>query len=479
MEIFKSFLTGSTTLQSGKYTNTSLNPITEFTWGGVSSSGNSHYNRFIFKIDYSKIFAKYRSKDIISGNVTSHKLKLINTGGFDNSLLLPGNKFVNRDRGSSYDLVLFRIPTGSTYVWDQGRGYDFDYGSKNVDFGLTGVKTLAPANWFERKTNLTWPIAGIYSANTPLEKLAEQHFELGNEDIEFDVTNEFQKMITGNTSPNGWGIALSGVTEISTGVTEYATGYFTEKTNSIFLPSIITSYSGTVLDDRKNFYIDKNNKLYLYTQKGRDLVNLDSVPTQVSIYDYDGNIFSAITGTNVNQLSKGIYWVDVLVPNSANTLNNYTLTQWNDTWSGITIDKITLPAIEMDFVLKASKNYYNFGNQSSEPEKFGFSYYGIKNGEKIKKGDVRKLFIIAKKEFNPEDDVVIDGLQYKLFIKQGRNEISIIEWTDVHRTFNNNYLTLDTSFLLEHEYFLQLKLKSNNTEIVLKDPLNFEIVENL
>mgnify|MGYP001560495610 CR=1 FL=1 len=30
-----------------------------------------------------------------------------------------------------------------------------------------------------------------------------------------------------------------------------------------------------------------------------------------------------------------------------------------------------------------------------------------------------------------------------------------------------------------NEYFLQLKLKSNNTEITLNDPLNFEIVENL
>lgn len=475
MEIFKSFLTGSTTLQSGKYTNTSLNPITEFTWGGVSNSGNSHYNRFIFKIDYSKILAKYKSKDIMSGSVTSHKLKLINTGSFDNSLLLPGNKFVNRDRGSSYDLILFRIPTGSTNSWDQGRGYDFDYGSKNVDFGLTGIKTLTPSNWFERKTNLKWPIAGIYSANTALEKLADQHFELGNEDIEFDVTEEFQKMITGNTSPNGWGISLSGVTEISTGITEYATGYFTEKTNSIFLPSIITSYSGTVLDDRKNFYIDKTNKLFLYTQKGRDPVNLDSIPTQVSIYDDSDNIFSAIT--NVNQLTKGIYYVSVLVPNSANTISD--LIMYRDVWSGITIDNITLPAIEMNFVLKKNTNYYNFGSNSEEPAKYGFSFYGIKRGEKIKKGDIRKLFVVAKVEFNPEDDVIIDGLQYRLYINQGRNQIDIIEWTDVNRTFNNNYLTLDTSWLLEHEYFLQLKLKSNNTEITLPDPLNFQILEIL
>ncbi|MEK6881392.1 MAG: hypothetical protein AABY22_17345 [Nanoarchaeota archaeon] len=477
MGIFKSFLSASTTLQSGKYTNTAQNPVTEFTFGGVSNSANTHYNRFIFKIDHSKILAKYKSKDIMSGSVTSHKLKLVNTGSFDNRALLSDSKFVNRERGFSYDLVLFKIPTGTTYSWDQGRGYDFDYSSKNTDFGLTGKKTESPANWFERKINQSWPIAGIYSANTPLDKLGEQHFELGNENIEFDVTEEFQKQITGETSPNGWGIALSGVQETATGSTEYATGYFTDKTNTIWVPVIESSFSGFVKDDRKNFYIDKTNRLFLYTNKGKDPVNLDSIPSQVSIYDETDNIFSAITGTKVNQLSKGIYYVDVLVPNSGNTILD--LIMYKDIWSGITIDKISLPAIEMDFVLKKSNLYYNFGNNSEEPTKYGFSFYGIKRGERIKKGDIRKLFVIAKKEFNPEDDIIIDGLQYRLYINQGRNQIDIIPWTDVNRTFNNNYLTLDTSWLLQHTYFLQLKLKSNNTEIVLDEPLNFIIVENL
>ena len=92
---------------------------------------------------------------------------------------------------------------------------------------------------------------------------------------------------------------------------------------------------------------------------------------------------------------------------------------------------------------------------------------------------LENLLYVAKVEFNPEDDIIIDGLQYRLYINQGREQITIIDWTDVNRTFNNNYITLDTSWLLEHVYYIQLKLKSNDTEMVLDEPLNFTIVENL
>ncbi len=478
MEIFKSFFSGDTVIQSGsKLNNAGLDEISEFWYNGVSATGSATYNRYIFGFDHTKIRNKYSDKTIMSGNVISHKLFMYNTGSWDKRLL-GQTDITGRQRASSFDMILSLIPSGQT-PFEEGVGKSLNYGSRNTDFGLTNKLLDGPSSWNKRTAISNWTYPGVYSGNTPTNPIiASQHFSTGAENLEMNITETIENIISGKTPNSNFILALSGATyELMTGTTRQYFGFHSKDSQTIYVPSIITTYSGTVLDSRKNFYIDKVNKLYLYTQKGRDLVNLDSVPTQVSIYDYDGNIFSAITGTNVNQLSKGIYWVNVLVPNSASTMPD--LVQFSDVWSGITIDKITLPAIEMDFVLKKSSDYYNFGNQSSEPERFGFSFWGIKNGEKIKQGDIRKLFVIAKKEFNNEDDVVIDGLQYRLYIKQGREQIDVISWTDIHRTFNNNYLTIDTSWLLEHEYFLQLKLKSNNTEHTLSDPLEFQVLENL
>ena len=475
--IHRTYFSANTTLQKGAtLNNTGLNEVTEFWYGGVSSSANTTYNRFIFRFDTTKLRKKYSTKEIMSGNVMSHKLVMTNTGGFDKRLL--GQKdIIGRQRASSFDMILSLIPSGDT-SWVEGVGNSFNYGSRNIDFGLTGKLLDSPANWKKRNSLSSWSQEGVYSGNAPTTVLKSQNFEVGNEDVSMDITETLENIISGKTSNSGFVLALSGTYETLTSTTRNYFGFFTRHSNTIYLPHILTTVTGdTIVDDRKNFYIDKTNRLFLYTNKGKDPVNLDKIPTQVSINDDSDTIFSAITGTNVNQLTKGIYYVDVLVPNSGNTISD--LIMYKDTWSGITIDKISLPAIEMDFVLKKSNLYYNFGNNSEEPAKYGFSFYGIKRGEKIKQGDIRKLFIVAKVEFNPEDDIIIDGLQYRLYINQGREQITIIDWTDVNRTFNNNYITLDTSWLLEHVYYIQLKLKSNDTEMVLDEPLNFTIVENL
>ena len=298
----------------------------------------------------------------MSGNVISHKIKMTNSSSFDERLL--GNELVKgRTRANDIPLILWQVPTGET--WNSGIGWEYDFANKNADFGLTQKITEDSPNWFDRNKTTKWLQSGIYSGNTPTDLIGSQHFSLGNENLEIDCTEIVEKWISGGTANNGLGLSLSGNFETLTSTTINTIGFFSRHTNTIYEPYLETIWSGdTINDNRNRFFIDKTNRLFLYTNKGKDPTNLDSIPSQVTIRDYDDNIFSAITGTNVNQLTKGVYYVDVLVPNSANTMNNYTLTQWLDVWSGITIDKISLPAIEMNFILKDNKEYYNFGNNS-------------------------------------------------------------------------------------------------------------------
>ena len=78
-------------------------------------------------------------------------------------------------------------------------------------------------------------------------------------------------------------------------------GFFTQHTNSFFEPYVETRYDEYIKDDRTNFYLDKDNKLYFYASVSGSNVNLDELPT------------CTIEGCQkaVKQASKGIYYIDI------------------------------------------------------------------------------------------------------------------------------------------------------------------------
>ena len=77
------------------------------------------------------------------------------------------------------------------------------------------------------------------------------------------------------------------------------TGFFTRHTQTFYEPYLETSYNCTIEDDRADFYLDKNNKLYLYVNTGGNPTNLDSLPSQVQIKDQDDNIYTTIPQSGI------------------------------------------------------------------------------------------------------------------------------------------------------------------------------------
>ena len=72
--------------------------------------------------------------------------------------------------------------------------------------------------------------------------------------------------------------------------------------------------------------------------------------------------------------------------------------------------------------------------------------------------------------------MVLDGLQYRLYVKEGTAEVDVIDWTDVARANNDNYFLLDTASLVPMEYFLDVKVTSNLDVRTLKDIISFDVV---
>jgi len=214
MSILRSYIDKNNTITSNSYVNTARNPVVELNFGASDYIvPNYGYTRYIFDLDL-VLLREDIATGVISTGCTSamtHTLKMTNTSSFDNELL---NSFMSneRRRATSFDLILFRIPktsgdTGNPQFWDEGVGYDYnDFNiAKNSAIGgsapLTYVDSRAfstrPSNWYQTTTLDTWSQPGINDNKNEglvnfsgLTIVARQHFQLGNEDLDMDMSSE-------------------------------------------------------------------------------------------------------------------------------------------------------------------------------------------------------------------------------------------------------------------------------------------------
>jgi len=460
--VIRTYFDRNNTIIYNDVINTGRNPVTELFYGGAEDT--IKYSRFLFHFDESRIRELYSGGTFTDLSKLTHTLKMTNTGSFDGELL--GTTTCDgKDRACSFDLILFNI----NQQWDEGVGYDF---GECRFIGEGGATSVCPSNWLEAQTNTAWSGGnGVYSGSTSAFTITTQHFEFGNENIEMDITDVVNGIITGDTN-YGFGLAYTRTLEqIDQDNLQYV-GFFTRHTNTFYEPYLESTYDCPIRDDRSNFYLDKANRLYLYTNVGGNPVNLDFKPS-VKILDNNGTLFSSMTSNDVTHVTKGVYCVDVTVP----TTSAYTdCMMFTDVWSGVTIDGISRGEVELEFVLVDCDKYYNIGDNADLPKQYGFSVTGIRRDEKIWRGDVRKVSVSARIPFTVNQVDIIDNLEYRLYVKEGRNELTVIDFQDVHRTNNRNYFLLDTESLIPNTYYLDIKVESNQEVSTIKDILSFDIV---
>lgn len=463
MSVFRSYFTKDNTLIYNKYVNTGLNPVAQIFYGTLETT----MSRYIFSFDTTELANRIGDFRIPNNGTIQHTLKLTNTLLYDKQLL--GNNCASfNQQASSFDLVLFRVPQ----YWDEGTGYDFEYNNTVIDINAKIYETAS--NWFQCTGSTLWNEPGIYSgvSSSNYQPLTTIHFDLGDEDISVDLTSLINSFVqTGQTGFYGLGLAFTNNFETLITQKLNSVGFFGKDTNTYFEPFIETTWTENIKDDRNEFYYNKDNKLYLYTNIKKDPVNLDSIPSAVTISDYNGDIVQTIT-TGITQESLGVYSVTINIDSS--TYNNLVLVNFSDTWQGLKLSGKTLNDVSMEFTIR-EENYFNIGNEVYEPEDYGFSFSGIKFGQKIPRGEIRKIIIGVRKMYE-YDNVVIDGLSYRLYVKQGINQIDIIPYGEVARTANQNYFYLDTSWMIAQDYFLELKLDANGTSIT-KDAIEFSVLD--
>lgn len=463
--VYRTYIDKNNTIIFGTLINTGRNPIAELYYGGKETQPD--YTRHLLYFDVSDLQNKYNHGELGDLSNVTHTLRMTNSSFFDRDLqaqkLLDG-----KQRTSSFDLILFRI----NQFWDEGCGYDYQQ-IRYLDYGGDITFVESASNWLNATTTSPWVEPGVYSGSPSAVTVTTQHFDKGNENIEMDITNEINDLITGGTNNFGYGLAFERDLEIKETVPAQYVGFFTRHTQTYYEPFVETVYNNPIKDDRKNFYRDKLNRLYFYTNLGGEPTNLDSKPT-VTIKDGNGSLIAAYGSNDVKQADKGIYYIELLVPMSNTECGLFT-----DTWADIMINGINRPDVTLEFEVKDDTEYYRFGDNESLPVEYVVNLSGIMRDEKIKRGDKRKVFVNARIPYTVNETSVIDGLQYRLWVKEGPTEVNVIDWTDVNRAYLKNYFILDTSWMIPNEYFIDIKLTSNQLVKTYTNTLKFNIVSQV
>lgn len=457
----KTYFDKNNTIVSNQNVNTGLNPITQLFYGGL----NGQYSRFLFHFDESKLVSLYTGGTFTDLSKLKHTLKMTNTNMFNNEHF--SDTVGGYSRATSFDLILFKI----SQPWDNGVGYDYQV--SNYIFGESPY-SVNPSNWIWAQTGFAWTGGtGVYSGSPSAITVTTQHFDLGNENLVMDVTDYVNGILTGDTN-YGLGIAYTTGFEQTLTSEPLFVGFFNRNTQTFYEPYIETTYSNHIKDDRNDFFLDKPNKLYLYVNLGGNPINLDTLPT-VNVYDYNGDLFSSFTQTAVTNVTLGVYSIDINIPTTADNID----TMYNDVWSGITINGVNRPAITLNIPVKDSMGYYNIGSDDMLPKQIAVSVSGIQNQEKVKKGDIRKVIVSARIPYTVNQSQKIDGLQYRLYVKEGNAELTVIDFEQIEMANNYYYFLLDTASLIPNMYYLDVVATSSNEVTTLKNVLQFEIVNQV
>lgn len=458
---FRTYFDKDNTIVKDSYLNLGSDPMTELFYGGTYEKPT--YSRYLFHFPIDRLKSLYNN--CLLGDLTKVKHKLVlKPTRFKDSC------FKNFDTclATSYNLCLFPI----NQDWEEGCGNDLD--CKYCD-GYTDPnfnQSNGASNWFYAKSDELWQTNGVFDTFSGDTVYIQCKSQTCNDCLfEMDMTDVINDLISGSTVNYGYGLAFHNNYEINPdGIHRYI-GFYTNETSNFFKPYIETEYINPIIDDRGSFYTDKLNSLYLYVNLKGEPTNLDEDPI-VTIYNEFDDVYITLTGECITQ---GIYGVNLMVLSSGTTND---CVAWRDVWSNIRINGVLRPNVEMEFQLKPDTDYYQIGFGTSSPKTYGFKYSGIKRNETIRRGDIRKIVIDTYEAFNIQKRVIIDNLYYRLYVKEGLEQIDVIPWTPVNIGACENFIYLYTEWMLPQYYYLDFKAVSNQEERTYPEEIKFVILDD-
>lgn len=454
MSYHRSYFAKNNTIIKDSQINTAKNPNTEIFYG-------SGFSKFLFQLDLTALKNKISNGDIVLNANTRHYLCLTNTIFGDEGKV--GEKRGNgRQRATSVDLNIFWIPE----EWDEGVGYDYeevyDYTTGNLTFDIR------PSNWVNRTTLSGWTYEGVTTGNTIGSTI---HIDNGNENIYADVTDYINSLegISGSTVDYGMGIAFpDSYMSISMDI-DQSISFFTKYTQTFWEPYLESVFDDVIDDNRENFVIDVPRNLYLYVDYMNNRFDLDNDPI-VDILDYNLAVIPSLSGLTSTKIRKGVYKITFGLSGQLCDGKRF----YYDRWSGLTISGITVANVTQKFIPKPFASYFDIGGNQVDLDRYAIQFFGVKLNEKIKRGTKRKITATFR-SVNELKSVLLDEVYYRIYVKEGRTQVNVFEWTRMDRTNENSFI-LDTSYMIPREYWIEIKTRVHSEDIFYRDEIKFEII---
>lgn len=452
----------NTILENSEY-NTGLNPIAELNAGDTLS-------RILIHFDISKLRTSVKNNEINLSDLT-HKIKMTNCGNIN--LPLVKDKIISgcseKERAISFDIIAFKLP----YNFDEGRGFDY-----YEDFAKETHRKVSKdgSNWFNSKNGIEWDEHGVYFNETLMndyyEKfkisddsviIGEQHFDNGTENLEIDITNYINDLIRNDAPFHGIGLSFHPKYENDTLDNRFIS-FFTNHTNTFFIPYLETINSNIIKDNRANFHIGCDNKLYFFVTDNGEYVNLDKLPKcNVNDEYYE-----------VKQNGKGVYYIDIKLTNE--DVEPYSILY--DTWSDIVLNGENIDDIEMEFVVLPISKKVTFGKVTNEI-KYEPQLSGINDFENIKIGDIREINVDFIEEYSYGKKIIPSDAEFRLYVKENDREIDVFKFQPIERRYDEHTFVIDTNDLIPNDYHIDIRVKQGRNIKHFNDILKFTIVSNI
>ena len=517
--IINSFFKRNNTIISNSTLNTAKNPVVELFYGRNSSS------RYIFTIDYMGIFDNFIKGDFVIEELSNirHTLRMYNTSFFD--YRLHSNKFLGKNRASSFDLVLYKLEDS----FDEGVGYD-----GNTTQITHGKKVLSntPSNSIFRENGVRWSENfavdtssilrfnydknGDYNIefNKSLNESEEgevyekiiniQHFETGKENIEMDISdhvnavlyamNEYYLLgdmdqVNFIAENNNFCLAFTPDLERdTTNINESFVGFFSMYANSGYSPFIQSELIDLIDDDRTYFLANKLNRLYLYAKSGNEFKNLPYKPSVKIVKDPDlpltdsKNLIIEFNHDKIVNPMKGVYYVEFQVNDSIVDECEVLYDIWDATFNDGDIlngDEGVIKPVEQSFSL-VDDGFNSIGAfRNQETSQIVIFHRGINRDERINRGEKRKIFITPKIKFTSNQIDENCSLEYRLYAKEGINEIPFIDYSKLNKiSGGDRFFYLDTNSFLPNTYFVDIKIVKNGNVFIEKEFFSFRIISS-
>lgn len=454
MSYFRSYFEKNNTILKNSYVNTAKNPTTEIFYG-------SGFSKFLFRVDLSTLRDKVQNGELVVDSNTRHYLNMTNTI-FGDEGFKGQSRSSGRERTTSFNLIIFNIPE----FWDEGIG--FDYGDVGYDY-TSGNHTYdeRPSNWYNKSLQDTWTTEGVYN-NSP-EIITTAHFDNGNENLHVDITDFVNGVILNGDTNNGLGIAFPVDYQDLNPATDQSVAFFTKYTQTFYEPFIESIFEDRIIDNRQDFVEKMNQNLYLYVTKGGNPYNLDELPT-VDILNSSSTLIDGLGNLETTLVRQGVYKVTFAIDGVTCDGKRF----FYDNWKGLILDGVEISDVKQKFIPKPYTSLYTIGENQTELHRYSIQFFGIAQSEKIKSGEKRKV-VVTFRSIDIPKSVLLDEIYYRIYVKEGRTQVNVFDWTLLDKTNENSFI-LDTTIMVPREYILELKGKTHGEEIFYEEHIKFEIV---